>query len=198
MFLWRFISGRFVEATTFCQGNAFFFWISSSANFECWKVARGSRLSCLSSLPVSSKWASFEFALIDFLCFQLFPSERQRFYRLRTKTTQGVLGHWVSSLCYGRENSPWLISQERLTLPSSTSDFSWSVASKAFCQSRDVPDIFGLLVASSCRKFKNKINTAVLFINWAFFLIEKGQNFRYVSKLVLHNPLNGNVPKSEG
>ena len=69
MFLRRIICGRFGEETTFCRSNFFSFWKASSARFDGWKVSRCSRLSCLSSLPVSSKWASFEFALIDFFVF---------------------------------------------------------------------------------------------------------------------------------
>ena len=84
LLLRRIVCGRFVAATTFCRGNASSFWKSSSAKFEAWKTFRGSRLSCLISQPVFLRWATFEFALIDFLCFQLFPSEQQRFWLLRT------------------------------------------------------------------------------------------------------------------
>ena len=48
------------------------------------KASRGSRLFCFISQPVFSLWASSEFPLIEFLCFQPFPSEQQCFYYLRT------------------------------------------------------------------------------------------------------------------
>ena len=84
VFLRRIFRWSFGEETTFCRGNAFSFWKASSAKFGGWQASRGSRLPCLSSLTVSSQWATFKFPLIDFLCFQLSPSEQQRFYRLRT------------------------------------------------------------------------------------------------------------------
>ena len=118
MFFRRIICGRFGDETNFCRWNAFPFWKASAATFEGWKASRGSRLFCLSSLPVFSRWASFEFELIDLLFFQLFLSEQQRFYRLRTLITQGVLGPWVSCFYFEREISFSLISEERLKLPS--------------------------------------------------------------------------------
>ena len=122
-FLQRIICWRFGEETIFCRGNALSFWKTSSAKIEAWKCSRGRWLSCLISQPVFSQWASFEFLLIGFLCFQLFPSEHQHFYRLRTYTTQGFLRHWVSIFYSGIEISHRLLSEERLTLPSSNQIF---------------------------------------------------------------------------
>ena len=123
MFLRRIICPRFVEKSILRRENAFSFWKPSSAKFEGWNISRGSLLSCSISPTVSSQWASFEFPLIDFLWFQLFPPEQRRFYRLKTWTAQGVLGPWVSSFYFGREVSLRLMSEECLTLPSSNQIF---------------------------------------------------------------------------
>ena len=52
-FLQKIKCWRFGEETTFCWGNGFSFRKASSAKIEGWKTSRGSRLPCLSSLPVS-------------------------------------------------------------------------------------------------------------------------------------------------
>ena len=54
-----------------------------------------------------------------FSLYSAIPSKQQRFFCLRTKKTQGVLGPWVSSFYFGWEISLRLTSEECVTLPSS-------------------------------------------------------------------------------